>query len=197
MKFLILGLVFSINVLAVNPGEKAPDFTLKNQKGESVSLKSLNKNSIVVLEWYNEGCPFVRKHYDSKNMQETQKVFKDNEYVTWVTIASSAKGKQGYIDGPAAARDLMKKEGSLATHLLLDPEGKVGRLYEAKTTPHMYVIDAAGIVRYNGAIDSIASANASDIKKATNYITSAVSKVLLKEKPNPSKTKPYGCSVKY
>lgn len=162
-----------------------------------VSLKSLYKDKVVVLEWYNEGCPFVRKHYDAKNMQNTQKTFKDNEYVTWVMIVSSAKGKQGHISGPAAASDIMKKEGSFADHLLLDIDGSVGKLYDAKTTPHMYVIDSKGIIRYTGAIDSISSANPADIMKAKNYVTSAVSKVLLQEKPNPSKTRPYGCSVKY
>lgn len=197
MKILLITMALSLNALALNPGDKAPNFTLKNQKGEMISLNSLNKDKIVVLEWYNEGCPFVRKHYDSNNMQATQKVFKDNEYVTWVTMASSVKGKQGHIDGPASAKDLLKKEESFADHLLLDTDGSVGKLYDAKTTPQMYVIDNEGIVRYVGAIDSIPSANAGDIKKAKNYVTSAVSKVLLKEKPSPSKTKPYGCGVKY
>lgn len=185
------------NAFALNPGDVAPDFKLKNQKGKVITLKEINKDKIVVLEWYNEGCPFVRKHYDVKNMQNTQKTFKDNDYVTWVTISSSAKGKQGYVKGASDARDLMKKEGSHADHFLLDSDGVVGQAYGAKTTPHMYVIDSKGIVRYTGAIDSIASANSVDISKAKNYITSALSKVLLQERPNPSKTKPYGCSVKY
>ena len=197
MRAFFLSFFLCAAAMAVNPGDEAPDFKLKNHKGQMISLKSINKDKIVVLEWYNEGCPFVRKHYDSKNMQNTQKTFKENEYVTWITIVSSAKGKQGHIDGAAKASETLKKEGSFADHLLMDADGVVGKLYDAKTTPHMYVIDSKGIVRYTGAIDSIATANAGDIMKAKNYITSAVSKVLLQEKPNPSKTRPYGCSVKY
>lgn len=195
--FSVILLATMTNALALNPGDKAPDFKLKNHKGKEVTLKELNKNKIVVLEWYNEGCPYVRKHYDAKNMQNTQKTFKDNDYVTWVTIASSVKGKQGHVKNVSSAMELMQKEQSHADHFLLDSDGSVGKAYDAKTTPHMYVIDSKGIVRYTGAMDSIPSAKASDIAKAKNYVTSAVSKVLLQEKPNPSKTRPYGCSVKY
>ncbi len=199
MKVLAFVLSFSFVslALALNPGEKAPNFKLKNQKGEIVELAKINKDKIVVLEWYNHGCPFVRKHYDSKNMQRTQRVFKDNDYVTWLTIVSSSKGKQGYLKTPREANERLEIEKSGADHLLLDFDGTVGKAFEAKTTPHIFVIDHLGIIRYAGAVDSIASANPADIGRAKNYITSALSKVLLKEKPNPSKTKPYGCSVKY
>lgn len=199
MKRLLISFFLSCvtSAFALNPGDKAPNFKLKNQKGEMVEFKELNKDKIVVLEWYNHGCPFVRKHYDSQNMQKIQKVFKDNDYVTWLTIVSSNKGKQGFIKTAGAAKEKMQEEKSGADHLLLDFDGAVGKAFEAKTTPHMFVVDNFGIIRYVGAIDSVASANPADIGRAKNYITSAVSKVLLKQKPNPSKTKPYGCSVKY
>ena len=197
MKLFFYFLVFcSFNVMALNPGDKAPAFSLKNQEGESISL-DMFKGKIVVLEWYNDGCPFVRKHYDSKNMQTIQKTYQDNDYVVWLTINSSAEGKQGHLATPKEAKAKMIEEEAAMKHMLLDHDGRVGQVYEAKTTPHMYLIDDKGIIRYAGAIDSISSANQGDIPKAKNYVLSGISKLLLQESPNPAKTKPYGCSVKY
>ena len=196
MKKLLLLLLICSNVYALNPGDKAPEFSLINQDGKTVKLTDF-KNKIVVLEWFNYGCPFVKKHYSGGNMQAIQKTYKNNENVAWLSIVSSAEGKQGHFSTAKEAKEKMNDLGSAADHMLLDELGKVGRAYGAKTTPHMYVIGFDGLIKYVGAIDSVRSADPADIKDATNYVTSALSKVLLKDKPNPSKTKPYGCSVKY
>lgn len=195
MKVLALFLI-SFSVFAVNPGDKAPDFTLKNQEGKDIKLSDL-KGQYVVLEWYNQGCPYVRKHYDSDNMQATQRTYKDNDLVTWLTIVSSAEGKQGYLADAKAAMKQYKADKMASDHLLLDPSGKVGKAYGAKTTPHMYIIDPQMKLAYVGAIDSDSSYKPESIKGAKNYITAGISKLMLKENPDPAKTKPYGCSVKY
>lgn len=196
MKILLFLLTLTMNALALNPGDTAPNFELTDQNGKKVSLQDF-KGKFVVLEWYNEGCPYVRKHYDAQNMQTTQKIYHANEDVVWLSIVSSVSGKQGHIESPAMALETMKREKSYANHLLLDLDGKVGKAYDAKTTPHMYLLSPDMKVAYVGAIDSIASADKSDIKKARNYVTSSMSKIMLKETPDPQKTKPYGCSVKY
>jgi peroxiredoxin len=195
-RLLILLFILSGQVMALVPGDTAPDFTLINQSGKSIKLSNI-KNKFIVLEWFNQGCPFVRKHYDSENMQTIQKTYKENDYITWISISSSAKDKQGHIANSAQALKVLKDEGSFADHLLLDEAGSVGRAYGAVTTPQIVIIDSKMKVRYIGAIDSIASANPADIKKAKNYALSAISKLLLQQAPNPAKTKPYGCSVKY
>ena len=191
--------LLSTSTLAILPGELAPNFTLKNQEGKSVSLNDY-KGKYVVLEWYNEGCPFVRKHYDAKNMQMVQdksQKEKIKETVTWLTINSSAKGKQGHISDPKAAFETIKRENMLASHLLLDSDGKVGRIFEAKTTPHMYIINPMGKLVYNGAIDSNSSPSQAVIPSSKNYIISAIMDIKEGRKIASAKTKPYGCSVKY
>ena len=180
----------------VSPGEKAPIIKSVDQTGSKFNLND-HKGKYVILEWYNPGCPFVRKHYDSKNMQTTQALYKDNKDVVWVTIISSAPGKQGYLETDKEAMEQMKKEGSKANFLLRDIDGSIGQAYGAKTTPHIFIIDHNQVVQYEGAIDSINSTNPADVKKAKNYVTSAMSKIMLGSKPNPQKTKSYGCSVKY
>ena len=180
----------------VSPGEKAPNIKSVDQTGSKFNLNDY-KGKYVILEWYNHGCPFVRKHYDSKNMQTIQALYKDNKEVVWVTIVSSAPGKQGHIGTDKEALKQMIKEGSKADFLLRDVDGGIGKTYGAKTTPHIYIIDHNQIVQYEVAIDSINSTNSADIKEAKNYITSAMSKIMLGNKPSPQKTKPYGCSVKY
>ncbi|AYF44779.1 MULTISPECIES: redoxin domain-containing protein [unclassified Halobacteriovorax] len=194
MKLLIAILLTSLT-FALSPGEKAPEFILMNQKGELVSLENL-KGRRIVLEWYNEGCPFVRKHYDSKNMQETQTFALRHGY-TWLTINSSNVGKQGYIEDSEAAKKRLKAEGSRAQHFLLDTKGVTGRLYNAKTTPEIFIINEQGRIDYMGAIDSIPSADKSDIQKAENYVKTAIKEIAKGEKVSTAKTKPYGCSVKY
>lgn len=175
-------------------GKDAPAFTLPDSKGRTVSLAGL-KGKVVVLEWYNRECPYVNKHYGAGNMQKVQAEAMRKGAV-WLTINSSAEGKQGHVKGPEFEAQ-MRKDKAAPSRLLLDHDGTVGRLYGAKTTPHMYVIDAEGKLRYMGAIDNIASADPADIPKAYNYVTAAVDAVLAGGKVESPSTKPYGCGVKY
>ncbi|EQC52403.1 redoxin domain-containing protein [Bacteriovorax sp. DB6_IX] len=192
---LILTLL-TLKIFAANPGTKAPNFTLTNQMNQKVSLEDFRGN-YVVLEWYNFGCPYVRKHYDSQNMQKTQLEALANENVVWLSITSSAPGKQGHLNDYKHAAQRLKYEKSNAQHMLNDSDGKVGQLYEAKTTPQIVIIDPSGTIQYNGAIDSIPSADKADIKKATNYVTTSMASLIKTGKAKPAKTRPYGCSVKY
>lgn len=168
----------------VKTGDAAPDFTVKGLDGKAVQLKSL-QGKPVVLEWINPECPFVRKQYDSGKMQALQKKYGKN--VTWVTIASSAAGKQGYHSN-AEWKEIVKKEKAAPTYLVLDPDGKIGKAYGAKTTPHMFVIDKAGKVVYQGAIDD---------QKETNYVDAALTSLAAGKKIAVTTTKAYGCGVKY
>ena len=192
----VIFILLAQGVWAVNPGDQAPGFTLENQQGEKVSLKDF-KGKFVVLEWYNHGCPYVRKHYDSGNMQATQKTYQENDEVVWLTIVSSAVGKQGHLEDAKMAQKQYLADKMASSHFLRDPSGDVGRAYAAKTTPHMYIIDPDMKLAYVGAIDSDDSYKPESIKGAKNYITSSLSKLMLKEKPDPAKTKAYGCGVKY
>ncbi|MDD0853302.1 redoxin family protein [Halobacteriovorax sp. GB3] len=191
----ITSLFLTLQSLAISPGQKAPSFTLIDQNNKEVTLSNF-KGKTVVLEWYNKGCPFVRKHYDSSNMQKSQELAKEKGIV-WLSIVSSAEGKQGHLTDASEALSQLNKEKSKASHLLLDTTGSVGKAYGAVTTPQMVLIDKNGIVQYQGAIDSIPSANPADIKDATNYIERAMLANLDGKEIRPSKTKPYGCSVKY
>lgn len=176
------------------PGQDAPDFTLVGADGKEHSLSDY-KGKWVVLEWVNYGCPFVKKQYGSGNMQALQKKY-TGEDVAWLTICSSAPGKQGYMtaDEAATVNAEMKTE---QTAYLLDSDGKVGKLYGAKTTPQMVVINPDGEVVYHGAIDSIKSANPKDIEKATNYVSAALDAGMAGEPIAVAQSQPYGCSVKY
>jgi peroxiredoxin len=175
-------------------GAPAPDFTATDIKGQSFKLSD-QKGKIVVLEWTNPGCPFVVKHYGSKNMQTLQKTHAD-QGVVWVSINSSAAGKEGNLTQEAAAK-LVADQGINSSHYVLDASGEIGKLYHAKTTPHMFVIDKEGKLAYAGAIDSIASASADDIAKAENYVTKAIEAIGKGEAIATTTTAPYGCSVKY
>ncbi|EPZ50765.1 redoxin [Bacteriovorax sp. BAL6_X] len=194
MKILV-SLLMTTLTLALSPGDKAPQFSLKNQNNEIIKLSTL-KGEKVILEWYNDGCPFVRKHYDSMNMQQTQKLAKERGY-HWLSINSSNVGKQGYIKDAQAATNRLKIEKSHATHFLIDTDGTVGKLYNAKTTPEIFIINENGIIEYMGAIDSIPSADKSDIQNARNYVRNALDQLKENKKVSPARTKPYGCSVKY
>lgn len=176
-------------------GAPAPDFTLTDTTGKSHSLSSF-KGKTVVLEWFNKDCPYVQKHYNSSNMQALQKKYTD-QGVVWLTIISSAQGKQGFETAANGNQTRLNlKMASTAT--LLDSNGNVGdKLYKAKTTPHMYVIDPKGTLVYNGAIDSISSSDPADIPKAENYVASAIDLVAAGKPVKTATTKPYGCSVKY
>lgn len=179
---------------AVKVGKPAPDFELVNQSGDKVSLSDYPGRT-VVLEWTNHQCPFVGKHYDSGNMQGLQEKYTDRG-VVWLSIISSAPGKQGYLTAEQAAA-MTAQQRARRSHLLLDPRGTVGRMYAAKTTPHMYVVDGKGVLQYAGAIDSDPSPQPETIQTATNYIDVVVPQVLAGSKPSYSTTRPYGCSVKY
>jgi AhpC/TSA family len=179
---------------ALQIGQPAPAFTVTDSKGSSVSL-SQYRGKTVVLEWTNAECPYTRKHYTSGNMQGIQ-ALAQKDGVIWLTVISSAPGKQGYVNGPAADA-LTQSRGAVPTAVLLDPSGTVGRLYGAKTTPHMYVIDKNGALQYMGGIDSIATADVSDIAKAEPYLREAMLDVVQGRPVAHPVTKPYGCSVKY
>jgi peroxiredoxin len=178
----------------VEIGKPAPDFTLSSADGKTHSLSAF-KGQVVVLEWVNFDCPFVKKHYGSDNMQALQRRY-TGEGVVWLSINSSAPGKQGHCT-PEQAVKLGAERKAAATALLLDPEGKVGQLFGARTTPHMFVIDKEGRLVYNGAIDDKPSPDPADLAGAKNYVTAALDAVLAGRKPEVQSTQPYGCSVKY
>jgi hypothetical protein len=194
---LIAGLILT-PVIAVGAapqiGQPAPDFTGTDSKGGSVSLGQY-RGKTVVLEWTNADCPYTRKHYTSGNMQGVQALAQKNG-VVWLTVISSAPGKQGYVNGPAADA-LTTSRGASPTAVLLDPSGAVGRLYGAKTTPHMFVIDKNGTLQYMGGIDSLATAEIDDIPKAEPYLKEAMLAVTQGAPVAHPVTKPYGCSIKY
>ena len=172
----------------------APDFTGVDSDGNSHTL-SQYRGKTVVLEWTNHDCPYVRKHYDSGNMQALQRSA-TNDGIVWLSIISSAPGKQGHVSG-SKANALTKERKASPTAVILDPKGEIGRQYGAKTTPHMYIIDARGTLVYMGGIDSIPSSNPADIERATNYVDVAL-RALADGKPvTENVTRPYGCSVKY
>lgn len=175
-------------------GEPAPAFDVKDAAGQQVSIDTLAGKPIV-LEWVNFGCPFVKKHYESGNMQATQKQALTNGAV-WISVFSSAKDKQGYVT-PAQAIAEMKKQGGTPTHIITDPDGTLGRLYEAKTTPHMFVIDKQGVLAYMGAIDDKPTADKADVEGARNYVNASLASLNAGAPVSPSSTKPYGCGIKY
>jgi len=175
-------------------GKAAPNFTLPDTNGKEWSLANF-KGKYVVLEWYNPDCPFVGKHYKSGNMQGLQKEF-TSRGVVWLSIDSSAPGEQGNYP-PAKLNEISARDGAARTALLLDPDGKVGRLYGAKTTPDMYIVNPNGILVYKGAIDNKRSTDLSDVKTATNYVKSALQAVMAGKSVTTTDTQPYGCSVKY
>ena len=175
-------------------GELAPAFKENNSAGKTVQLSDF-AGKTVVLEWTNNGCPFVQKHYNSKNMQATQEAA-TKEGAVWITVISSKPGSQGYVSG-AEADKLTNSRGAKPTYVLLDPDGSMGRAYGAKTTPHMYIITPEGKIAYNGAIDSIKSNKVDDVPKATNYVTTGLAALKAGKQPDPALTVPYGCDVKY
>ena len=175
-------------------GQPAPDFTAVDSKGNQVRLSEY-RGKTVVLEWTNADCPYTRKHYSSGNMQSVQDLAQKNGIV-WLTVISSAPGKQGYVNGPQADV-LTESRHAVPTAVLLDPSGAIGRLYGAKTTPHMFVIDKNGALQYMGGIDSIATTDVGDIARAEPYLKEAMLAVAGGNPAPHPVTKPYGCSVKY
>jgi peroxiredoxin len=175
-------------------GQQASNFRLTDINGRNVELSQF-KGRTVVLEWHNPGCPFVKKHYDSSNMQQTQADAVAGGAV-WLTINSGAPGKQGHMS-PAEARKLVADQGHKASNYLLDPKGVVGKGYDAKTTPHLYIVNGDGVLVYQGGIDDKPTANVADIKTARNHVTAALNELRAGRPVSQPETRPYGCSVKY
>lgn len=173
---------------AAEVGKPAPDFTLTDHNGKAVKLSD-HAGKVVVLEWFNEGCPFVKKQYVNGAMNETAKKYADKG-VVWLAVNSTNSATM-------ASNAKIAKEWKIDRPILDDKSGTVGRLYGAATTPHMYVVDAKGMLVYHGAIDSVPSADPDDISGATNHVSAALEDVMAGKAVSKSETKPYGCTVKY
>jgi peroxiredoxin len=179
---------------AAEIAKPAPDFTLTDTKGVTHRLADF-KGKVVVLEWINLGCPYVKAQYSGKNMQNVQKAA-TAKGVVWLSVCSSASGQQGHMS-PADWNTKIAEHGIASTAVLIDESGSVGKAYGAKTTPHMFVVAADGTLAYAGAIDTAISTNTAEIAKAQNYVTAAVDALLAGKPVATSATKPYGCGVKY
>jgi len=194
----VLPILFSLLLthfaFAATIGQPAPNFALTDSNGAAHSLADY-KGKIVVLEWNNPECPFVKKHYSSGNIPKQQTEATANG-VVWLVINSAAVGKQGHLDGTAANGFVAQYHGK-PTAYLFDTDGKVGHLYGAKTTPHLFVVDEKGVLRYNGGIDSIASTDKDDLAKATQFVPQAIGEIKSGKAVTVSTSEPYGCSVKY
>jgi peroxiredoxin len=175
-------------------GKPAPPFTAVDSNGKTWSLADL-KGKVVVIETTNHDCPYVRKHYNAKNMQDQQREAAAKGIV-WLTSASSAKGEQGYVTA-AEANQLTTSRDAAPAAVLLDPQSKIARAYGATVTPHMYIIDANGVLVYKGGIDSIPSSSVADIPKAKQYVRVALGEVLAGKPVTDSSTRAYGCTLKY
>lgn len=172
----------------------APNFRALDMHGKVVEL-SQYRGKTVVLEWNNPGCPFVQKHYDSGNMQKAQAAAAA-QGVVWLTVNSGAPGKQGHMTGAEAQQFVAGQKAKPATYVL-DPKGAIGKVYGAKTTPHMYIIDGQGRLVYKGGIDDRATADTADIAKARNHVLAALGEIKAGKPVSVAETRPYGCSVKY
>ncbi|MCW5732763.1 MAG: thioredoxin family protein [Enhydrobacter sp.] len=179
---------------ATDVGKPAPAFSATDSNGKTWSLADL-KGKVVVLETSNQDCPYVRKHYSSANMQ-TQQREAAAKGVVWLTVASSAPGEQGFVTA-AEANEITRTRNAAPAAFLLDPQSKIARAYGATVTPHMYIIDASGMLVYKGGIDSIPSSNPADIPKANQYVRVALDEVLAGKPVTEASTRPYGCSLKY
>src|SRR5215471_1307200 len=189
---LAAGALYAADVPAI--GSAAPEFSAPDTNGKTQSLSEY-KGKYVVLEWFNPECPFVKKHYGPGNMQKLQKEFTDKG-VVWLTVDSNAPGTEGSITAEQAKK-IMESWKTHQTALLLDPESKIAKLYGAKNTPNMVIINPEGKIVYEGAIDSKATPNPADIPSSTNYVKNALDESLSGKPVSNAQTKPYGCSVKY
>jgi peroxiredoxin len=181
-------------LFALTPGIQAPDFKGTDSNGATHTL-SQYRGKYVVLEWANQGCPYDQKHYRSGNMQALQREW-TGKGVIWLSVISSAPGQQGHVT-PAEENEYLKKMKAAPTAALLDPEGTIGRMYQAKTTPHMFVIDPQGKLIYEGAIDDKPTTDLADVKTAHSYFNDALSSAMAGKVVPVASTRPYGCSVKY
>jgi peroxiredoxin len=193
----LIGSVLALGVFllaAAKAGNPAPDFTATGSDGKTYRLAD-DKGKFVVLEWHNQGCPYTDKHYRSGNMQRLQKEW-TGKGVAWFTVISSAPGAQGYVNA-ADENAYMARMKAAPTAALLDSTGQVGHLYEAKTTPHMIVINPQGTVIYDGAIDDHPTPDVADIPASKNYVSQALTEAISGKPVATAVTRPYGCSVKY
>ena len=196
---LIASISYAGDIKLENPAtnQKAPDFSSMNTHGEMIRLSDFIGKP-VILEWTNHECPYVARHYSENNMQTVQKIARDQEII-WLSIISSTPGDQGHV-GPKKANELTFSRGAYPSHVLLDESGKIGMLYGAKTTPHMFMIDSNGVLRYKGAIDDIGRGMKffdASFAKAVNYVSSQFPKLIAKKVLSIDSTVAYGCSVKY
>lgn len=192
--FALIFLSVANPLMAQQTGEAAPEFTLMDSNGNEHSLSDF-RGQVVVLEWLNHECPFVRKFYNAGEMQRMQEMYTDDG-VVWLSVISSAPGKQGHMS-PDEINSAVEEHGSQQTAVLIDEDGAVGRSYDARTTPHMFVIDTDGTLVYNGAMDDQPSANPATLEDANNYVVQALDATLNDGEIETSSTRPYGCSVKY
>jgi peroxiredoxin len=190
---LLLGIA-PLLLSAAKIGEAAPDFNATASNGKTFHLSDY-RGKYVVLEWHNNGCPYVRKHYNSGNMQRLQKQW-TGAGVVWFTILSSAPGKQGYVTA-SEENDYLAKMQAAPTAALLDSTGEIGHLYDAKTSPQMVVINPQGVLIYSGAIDDKPTTDLEDVPTATNYVKLALEQSMAGKQVQTPTTRPYGCSVKY
>jgi peroxiredoxin len=189
-------LVFTLSIVghAARVGEPAPAFRGTDTRGQVHALSDF-KGKFVVLEWHNQGCPYVKKHYSSGNMQRLQKEW-TGKGVVWLTVISSAPGAQGHVTAEQADAYVRERQAA-PTAVILDASGEIGRAYDAKTTPHMIVIDPAGRLIYDGAIDDKPTTDVADVASAQNYVSAALAAAMAGRPVVTAATKPYGCSVKY
>ena len=179
---------------AARVGEKAPEFTATDSNGQVRKLSDY-AGKFVVLEWHNRGCPYTAKHYTSGNMERLQKEW-TGRGVIWLTVISSAPGKQGYVTA-TEENEYVKQMNAAPTAVLLDPSGVLGHLYDAKTTPQIVIVNPQGVLIYDGAIDDRATTDPEDIKGAKNYASQALEEAMAGKSVSVPTTRPYGCSVKY
>jgi peroxiredoxin len=179
---------------ASKTGAPAPAFKGTDSKGKVHNLSDF-KGKWVVLEWHNEGCPYVKKHYGGNNMQQLQQEW-TSKGVVWLTMLSSAAGQQGHME-PAQADAYFAQKNAAPSAILLDPSGEIGRLYDAKTTPHMFVINPDGMLVYNGAIDDKPTSDQADLAAASNYVSAALAEGMAGKAVTMATSRPYGCGIKY
>jgi peroxiredoxin len=191
---LLSALLMTTSAWSAKVGAPAPAFTGTTSQGKPVSLSDY-KGKFVVLEWHNKECPYVKAHYESKQMQKLQKEW-TKKGVIWLTINSSAQGKQGFVSNKEAEAQL-KKDHSEPTAYVIDPEGKIGTLYSAQTTPHMFVINPEGNLIYNGAIDDHETTDKKTVPNSKNYVSAALTEAMEGKAVSQPTTRPYGCGVKY
>jgi len=182
------------NAAAV-PGQPAPDFSVKDAAGKTHALADY-KGQWLVLEWFNKECPYVKKHYGSNNMQTLQGKY-TGKNVKWLTVISSAEGKQGYFTAEKAIEEGRNHKLASSAPFLLDADGKLGKAYDAKTTPHIFIVNPQGVVVYAGAIDDNDSANPAVIPQSKNYLAAALDEGLAGKPISTAASRPYGCSIKY